>query len=203
MKLFNRINRMSERNVAVGQTVLRTVCMATIVAIVMVVTTGTRADAAVGDTPKVKIKRTAVVDEKGDAQFKLEIKMTTQMYTVTKANNPNTAVLLRRLGAGRHWAEIDDVNGRFDDNTSTVIIEYCHRGAARPGRGDAWEVPFEKADDVDLVGIFGLTEVRFRRQRAQRQCQSFSDQRVVVCDEYVHCSAIPPCSAGCKWVIQA
>ena len=107
----------------------------------------------------MKLSRAVTLNEVGDAQIKLEIKMPTELYTTVKTVNPNTAVLLRRLGNGTHWAKFDKVDGRFDDNTNTVVINYVHLGMARMTEENTWEIPVEADAQIDLVGVFGNTAV--------------------------------------------
>jgi len=142
-----------------GRVVRHTGKAALVVVVMIAVTLGHPGALPAQDVPKIKVNRTAAIDPVGDAKFELEVKMPTSMYTVAKANNPNTAVLLRRLGAGQHWAELAGVQGRFDDGTSTVVIEYTHRGLARPIDDDLWEIRFEQDSKMDLVAAFDNTLV--------------------------------------------
>lgn len=121
-----------------------------ITAIAMIALAG---DARADTTPTLKVKRTVKIDEVGDGHGKLEIKMPAQLYTIAKTNNPNTAVFLRRMGAGQDWRELTNVRGAFDDSASTVVIEYTMRGLARCLQDDLWEIPLD-AGELDLVGTF-------------------------------------------------
>ncbi|MEQ8791257.1 MAG: hypothetical protein RIC55_33655 [Pirellulaceae bacterium] len=109
--------------------------------------------AAAQSSAVVKINRTIDLDEIGDARVTLEIKAPTNMYTQLKTETPNIAVLLRQLGAGQSWAELEDVDGRFDDNTSTVVINYIERGLARTSEDDTWYVPLLGGEEMDLITV--------------------------------------------------
>jgi hypothetical protein len=58
----------------------------------------TAAPAFAQEAAAIKIKETCVIDGLGDGKFDLEIKLPTVAYNYVKEHNPNTAVLLRRLG---------------------------------------------------------------------------------------------------------
>jgi hypothetical protein len=120
---------------------------------------GTGRPSQADDAARFKISRTVVVNEVGDAQVKLAIKMSAESYTTAKSNNPNTAVLLRRLGAGTHWVKMENVRGQFEDNTSTVAIEYTQLGVARLAGDDLWEIALESDSKADLVASFDNTAV--------------------------------------------
>lgn len=115
--------------------------------------------APAADTPRIKITRSVTISEVGDGQVKLEVNMPAETYTTAKTNNPNTAILLRRLGAGTNWAKLANLHGRFDDNTSTVVIEYSQLGAARITSEDLWEFALESDIKVELLGAFDNTAV--------------------------------------------
>jgi len=111
------------------------------------------------DTAAIKITRTFTVGETGDVQVKLETKMSAETYTTAKSNNPNTAVLLRRLMPGVNWAKVENVHGQFDDSSSTVTIEYTQLGTVRMSGDDDWEIAMEVDSKLDLVGTFDNTAV--------------------------------------------
>lgn len=103
------------------------------------------------ESTAIKINRTVVLNGVGDAQVKLEVKLPAESYTATKANYPNTTVLLRRLGAGTSWAKLDKVQGQFDDATSSIVIEYAQLGLARMTGDDLWEIALGTDSKLDLI----------------------------------------------------
>jgi hypothetical protein len=106
--------------------------------------------------PSIKLTETVVIDSVGDGQFSLDVKMPAAMYTVVKINNPNTALMLRRLGLhGHQWMELQDIRGTFEDGTSTVKIQWTARGLARMGRDQLWEVPLWESKEIDVVSLEG------------------------------------------------
>jgi hypothetical protein len=105
------------------------------------------------ETAVVKLSQTVELDGVGNAATRLTIKLPTNLYTQLKASTPNMAVLLRQLGAGRHWALIEDIQGDFQDIQSSVVIRYTLRGLGRVERDDEWVVPFEKGAKLDVVDI--------------------------------------------------
>ncbi len=111
------------------------------------------------DVAAIKITRTYTVSETGDAQIKLQTKMSAETYTTAKSNHPNTAVLLRRLLPGVNWAKLDNVRGQFEDSSSTVTIEYTQLGAARMTGDDQWELVLEPDSKLELLGAFDNTAI--------------------------------------------
>lgn len=131
-----------------------------ILVLVLAIAAGSMAAALADDSPKIHMKSTIVLNNVGDAHLTVEVKMPANLYTIAKTNNPNTAVLLRRLGIGQGWAEVDGLQGRFDDSTSTVVIELCDRGAARPTDDRSWSLPLTQASrQMGLVASFDRTVI--------------------------------------------
>lgn len=111
------------------------------------------------EAPKFRIKWSNKLDKVGDSHATLEVKMPASLYTLVKSNNPNTAVLLRRLGVGKSYACLEEAQGRFDDNTSTVVIEYLHRGVARQVSEGRWEAPVGDAAQAELIAQYDRTAI--------------------------------------------
>src|SRR5262249_35184425 len=83
------------------------------------------APATAQDAPSLKIKETAVIDRLGDGKFELEVKLPAVLYTQYKASNPNTALLLRRIGLSPgQWLELEGVKSSFVDGNSSVHFEW-------------------------------------------------------------------------------
>jgi hypothetical protein len=105
-------------------------------------------------SPPFRIKETVTIDRVGDANFNLDIKLPTALYTYVKVNNPNTALLLRRLGLSyRAYWEHQDIKGSFDDGTSTVRLQWTTRGFARIERDDLWQVPVGESDGIEVIAV--------------------------------------------------
>ena len=107
----------------------------------------------------LRIKRTVKLDKLGNAQVSLNIQASTKQYTQIKSNTPNVALLLRRLGAGQHWAIMKDITGGFNDNSSTIEIGYKHINMARLTSDSKWQLRFEDDADVDLVAMMGTKAI--------------------------------------------
>ncbi|MCA9245460.1 MAG: hypothetical protein KDA42_00065 [Planctomycetales bacterium] len=122
-----------------------------ILLLVMIVAT-TASTALAQSGPVVKMTRTITLNEVGDANITLDIRLTTNLYTELKTSSPNMAVLLRQLGAGKHWAQLENIDGRFDDGDSTVRIEYLQRGLARIEHEGEWKVAIDD-QSLDLITI--------------------------------------------------
>ena len=86
---------------------------------------------AQADEGAFKIKRTIKLDSVGNADIRLQVAAPTNLYTAIKTKTPNIAVLLRKLGAGREWAVLENVDGSFNDMQSTIDIHFTQRGLAR------------------------------------------------------------------------
>ena len=100
----------------------------------------------------MRIKETVTVDARGDANYAAEIKLPAGVYTTLKKNNPNVALMLRKIGLGaQSWYQIEDIKGQFEDGTSTVKINCITRGMARMGKDHMWEVPIADGVDAELV----------------------------------------------------
>ena len=97
-------------------------------------------------TPIIRMKETVMIDTKGDAGFAWEVKLPAALYTNLKKNNPNVAVLLRKIGVNNlSWYQVEDIKGNFEDGTSTVHISCTTRGVARIGKDHFWESPLRMA----------------------------------------------------------
>ena len=59
----------------------------------------------------LKIRRTIKLDAVGNADIRLTLTAPTNVYTTLKSRTPNIAILLRKLGAGRHWALLENIDG--------------------------------------------------------------------------------------------
>jgi hypothetical protein len=126
---------------------------------VLVCTSALVASRARGDESSIKIKRTVQLDAVGNADVHLQMTAPTNVYTTIKSKNPNISVLLRKLGAGRHWAVTEKIDGSFNDMQSTIDIHYTQRGLARVERGNTWSIPFEPGATADLVDIHDTTAI--------------------------------------------
>src|SRR5690349_16195485 len=105
-------------------------------------------------SPPFRIKETVTIDNAGDGSFNLDIKLPTALYTYVKVNNPNTALLLRRLGLSYHaYWEVQDIKGSFDDGTSTVRLQWITRGLARMERDGLWQVPVGEGDGMEVISV--------------------------------------------------
>jgi hypothetical protein len=105
----------------------------------------------------LKIRRTIKLDAVGNADIRLTLTAPTNVYTTLKTKTPNIAVLLRKLGMGRHWALLENIDGAFNDIQSTVDIHYTQRGLARVEHGSRWSIPFEPGAALDLIDIHDTT----------------------------------------------
>lgn len=104
----------------------------------------------------IRLKQHVKVDDVGDAECTLEVKMpTAEMYTMAKTETPNMAVLLRSLGLGRDWREFEDVDGKFVDASNSVVISYKMRGLGSTDDGMVWEIPLLQGAGLELVTIAG------------------------------------------------
>ncbi len=128
----------------------RTVAALFVVVLLVMSRVPCRADAG----PTLTLKRQLVVDEQGDAQVTVRIKMPAALYTRLKQQTPNTAVLLRQLGNGQNWAVLENVRGQFLDMQSTIRIDYLHRGLARSLGKGRWALEIAADAEVDLLGVF-------------------------------------------------
>jgi len=110
---------------------------------------------------KLKIKRTIKLDSVGNADMRLSLTAPTNFYTTLKTKTPNIAILLRKLGAGRHWAIFEHVDGTFNDMENCVDIHYTQRGLARieHGNKNQWSIAFDAGSTPDLVDIHGTTAI--------------------------------------------
>lgn len=114
------------------------------------------ADANVGyvkrrDNVVVRLKERIQIDTVGDADCQLVLTMPAEAYTQLKVGTPNTAALLRRIGWGQSWGELENVQGRFEDNSSALIIQYKQRGFARSDGEYQWSVALPESVKLDLV----------------------------------------------------
>jgi hypothetical protein len=107
----------------------------------------------------LKIKRTIKLDTVGNADIRLMVTVPTNVYTTLKTKTPNVAVLLRKLGAGRHWALFENLDGSFNDMQNCVDIHYTQRGIARIEHGNEWSIAFDPGSTPDLVDIHGTTAI--------------------------------------------
>src|SRR5580658_10317582 len=107
----------------------------------------------------LKIKRTIKLDQAGNADIRLSLTAPTNFYTTLKTKTPNIAVLLRKLGAGRHWAIFEHIDGTFNDMENCVDIHYTQRRLARIEHGNQWSIPFDPGSTPDLVDIHGTTAI--------------------------------------------
>ena len=89
------------------------------------------------------VKQLIVLNSVGDAECEMEMRLPTDAYTSLKVNNPNTAVLLRRLGWGFVPQQTESERVEFRDADSTIHIEWKTKGLAsiREGR---WELPLDE-----------------------------------------------------------
>jgi hypothetical protein len=109
---------------------------------VLVCASAIAASRAFADEAALKIKRTVKLDAVGNAEIRLQVTAPTNLYTAIKSKTPNVAVLLRKLGAGREWALLENVDGSFNDMQSTIDIHFTQRGLARIERGSQWSISF-------------------------------------------------------------
>jgi hypothetical protein len=107
----------------------------------------------------VKIKQTITLDPVGNAKVQMTITLPTNLYTSLKTKSPNVAIILRKLGAGRGWAILENVDGNFNDMQNSVDIHYVQRGFARIRHGKTWSVPFALGSGLDLVDLHGTTAI--------------------------------------------
>ena len=132
-----------------------TAVLAVLVFLTTTLTSGVRAE----EPSTLKIKRTIKLDAVGNADIRLTLTAPTNVYTTLKTKTPNVAVLLRKLGAGRHWALLENIDGSFIDMQSCVDIHYTQRGLARIEHGHQWSIAFEPGAAPDLVDIHGTTAI--------------------------------------------
>jgi len=114
---------------------------------------------AVAEEVALKIKRTVKLDAVGNAEIRLQVTAPTNLYTAIKSKTPNVAVLLRKLGAGREWALLENVDGSFNDMQSTIDIHFTQRGLARIERGSQWSIPFQPGSTPELVDLHDSTAI--------------------------------------------
>jgi hypothetical protein len=100
-----------------------------------------------------KVKRTVKLDAVGNADVRMQVAAPTNVYTTLKTRNPNIAVLMRKLGAGRAWNIVENVDGSFNDMQSTIDIHYTERGVARIERDNKWTIPFGSDAPPELVDL--------------------------------------------------
>lgn len=131
----------------------------TAVAVLVVSTSVLAGGARAQESSTLKIKRTIKLDPVGNADIQLTVTAPTNIYTTLKSKTPNVAVLLRKLGAGRHWAILENVEGHFNDMQSSVDMHYTQRGLARIDHGNQWSIAFEPGAAPDLVDIHGTTAI--------------------------------------------
>jgi hypothetical protein len=86
------------------------------------------------------VKQVICLNEVGNADCEMEMRLPTDAYTALKVQNPNTEVFLRRMGWGYVPQEFGKTEIAFQDTGSIVRIKWTTRGLAsfRQGR---WEVP--------------------------------------------------------------
>ena len=89
----------------------------------------------------------------------MTITLPTNLYTSLKTKSPNVAIILRKLGAGRGWAILENVDGNFNDMQNCVDIHYLQRGFARIKHGKTWSIPFALGSGLDLVDLHGTTAI--------------------------------------------
>jgi hypothetical protein len=135
----------------------RALCKLTAIAALLILSTALPARAQEQTT--LKIKRTIKLDPVGNADIRLSLTAPTNFYTTLKTKTPNIAVLLRKLGAGRHWAIFEHIDGTFNDMENCVDIHYTQRGLARIEHGNQWSIPFDPGSTPDLVDIHGTTAI--------------------------------------------
>jgi hypothetical protein len=111
------------------------------------------------DEAALKIKRTIKLDQVGNAEIRMQVTTPANLYTTLKSKTPNIAVLLRKLGAGRHWALLENIDGSFNDMQSSIDIHYTQRGLARIERGNQWSIAFEPGPAPELVDIHATTAI--------------------------------------------
>jgi hypothetical protein len=103
------------------------------------------------------IEETVEIDAQGDARVTRELQLTQRLYTNFKAAMPNNTALLRRrlgqLGLNQHWYEIDKFKARFEDEDSTVVLEWTARGLARPRPDQLWEAPLAEEGNLKLTPV--------------------------------------------------
>jgi hypothetical protein len=107
----------------------------------------------------VKIKQNITLDPVGNAKVHMTITLPTNLYTNLKSKSPNVAIILRKLGAGRGWAILENVDGNFNDMQNCVEIHYLQRGFARIKHGKTWSIPFALGSGLDLVDLHGTTAI--------------------------------------------
>lgn len=113
-----------------------------------------------GNEPgRITIKRCTAVDPVGDASVKVELSMPAEDYGRAKANQPSAAGVLRRLGLGAPWADVENLRSKFEDHARTVVIEYTQRGLARLTGDDTWEIAWDGDERPDLLAAFDGTGV--------------------------------------------
>lgn len=95
------------------------------------------------------IKRTTHINEVGDATMEMEIKLNAMLYNTCKANMPNFSTLLRNLGVGSSWKDMEDINGKFNDMERCIEISYKEPGFARVVGDGRWVIPFAKNSELE------------------------------------------------------
>ena len=105
----------------------------------------------------LKVKQTFKLDSVGNADVRLQVSAPTNVYTVIKLRNPNIAVLLRKIGAGRGWNLLENVDGSFNDMQSTIDIHYTQRGVARIEHGNTWSISSGPDESRELVDVHDTT----------------------------------------------
>jgi hypothetical protein len=124
--------------------------------VLLVCTTTTRAHA--GEVA-FKVKRTFKLDSVGNAEVRMQVSAPTNVYTGIKLKNPNIAVLMRKIGAGRAWNIVENVDGSFNDMQSTIDIHYTQRGVARIEHGNKWSISSGPDEPLELVDVHDTTAI--------------------------------------------
>jgi hypothetical protein len=107
----------------------------------------------------LKIDETTEVDATGNAKVNMIISAPTAMYTAFKANTPNMGLLLRKIGVGRGWTVLENVDGKFNDVKNRVEITYSVRGFARVEQGRRWSVAVSKDAGLELLESHDRTAI--------------------------------------------
>ncbi len=106
------------------------------------------------ESESLTMNATVEIDRVGDARFKAVLRLPTNVYTVFKAETPNIALALRRIGLSkRHWRKVQEVQGSFEDGTSTVSLGWLVRGLARPEGDTKWVADLEDEEGAKLMTI--------------------------------------------------
>jgi hypothetical protein len=109
---------------------------------------------ALGQSSTLKLKETNKLEANGDASFSYELKFPTAIYTKLKANTPNTALMMRKLGINNDMKIVEETKGSWDDGENTLKLDFKVLGYARMAKDLRWEAELlDAANDTELVAV--------------------------------------------------